>query len=487
MFSLYRKEINTFLGSLTGYLVIFIFLATTSLFLWVVPGNFNLIDNQQASLKGFFELAPWLYLFLIPAITMRMFAEEKRMGTIELLITRPLNSFQVVCSKYLAALTLVFISLLPTLIYFFTVHQLGNPIGNIDTGGTWGSYLGLLFLASIYIAIGIFASSISGNQIISFLLALLLSYFIYLGLSYASMLPFSAEISNSIEQFGIDRHYNSISRGVVDSRDLLYFLLATLLFLWITTIKISTQNTNWIKQASIIAGILILIGFSTNQYLFRLDLTSEKRYTISEATQNYLNEFEHPIYFEIYLDGDLPPEMKAFQEAIIEKIEDIKAYASTPIYFQKFNVYDINNNEERSNIIQDLIEAGVQPVNFGHKTTEGMSTKQIFPGIIIQSSGKVIAINVLQNNPAISSNENLQHSIELLEYEFTNAFKQLLQNQTPTIAFLIGHNEANEYETADIRYELSKNYQTTSVSANQLTIADSISTLVIADPQHTIF
>lgn len=482
MFSLYRKEINTFLGSLTGYLVIFIFLIATSLFLWVIPGNFNIIDNGQSSLKGFFELAPWIYLFLIPAITMRLFAEEKRMGTIELLLTRPLNSLQIVFSKYLAALTLVIISLIPTLIYYFTVYQLGNPVGNIDTGGTWGSFIGLLFLASIYIALGIFASSLSGNQIIAFLLALLLSYFFYLGFNYGALLPIPSGFSTLTEQLGIDAHYKSISRGVLDSRDIIYFLLATTIFLTITSLKISTNKSNQQKKiGGIVAMVLLLIIFNQT-YLFRIDLTSEKRYSLTETTHNYLNEFEEPIYFEIYLDGDLPAEMKTFQQAIIEKIEDIKSYSKAKIYYQHFNVYEITDNEERTNIINNLIDAGVQPVNFGHKTTEGLSTKQIFPGIIIQSKGKGVAVNLLQNNPAVSPQENLKHSIELLEYNFTNVFKQLLQNNKPTIAFLTGHGEANEYETADIRYALNENFQLTAIKASALNQSDSISTLIIADP-----
>ncbi len=482
MFSLYRKEINTFLGSLTGYLVIFIFLIATSLFLWVIPGNFNIIDNGQSSLKGFFELAPWIYLFLIPAITMRLFAEEKRMGTIELLLTRPLSSFRIVIAKYLAALSLVLISLAPTLIYYITVYQLGNPVGNIDTGGTWGSYIGLLFLASIYVALGVFSSSLSGNQIIAFLLALLLSFFFYLGFGYSAFLPIPSGLSTTIEQLGIDAHYQSMSRGVLDSRDLIYFILATVIFLLITSIKISVQKQNRPKKSLGIVAILILLILSNKTSIFRIDLTSEKRYSLTETTQNYLNKFETPIYFELYLDGDLPAEMKTFQQAIVEKIEDIKAYSDAKIYYQIFNVYDITNNEERNSIIQDLINAGVQPVNFEHKTTEGLSTKQIFPGIIIQSNGKGLAVNLLQNNSQISPQENLKHSIELLEYNFTNAFKQLLLENKPTIGFLNGHGEANQYATADIRYALNENYNLTEINAASLQNNDSISTLIIADP-----
>lgn len=209
MFSLFKKELNTFFGSITGYLVIAIFLLTTSLFLWVIPGNFNLIDGQRASLKGFFELAPWLYLFLIPAITMRMFAEEKRTGTLEMLITRPISMWGIILSKYLASLALVAISLIPTLLYFWSVSRLGNPSGNIDSGATWGSFIGLLFLASVYISIGLFASSLSSNQIISFLVAILTSYIIFLGFEFVASTGISAGLQTFFIKLGINNHYQS--------------------------------------------------------------------------------------------------------------------------------------------------------------------------------------------------------------------------------------------------------------------------------------
>ena len=145
-----------------------VFLLVTGLFLWIFPGNYNIPDNNYATLQGLFTLAPWLYLFLVPAITMRMFADEKRSGTIEILLTRPLADFQLVMAKFLAGLMLVVFSLLPTLLYFLSVYWLGNPVGSIDTGATWGSFMGLFFLATIYVAIGIFASSLTDNQIVFF-------------------------------------------------------------------------------------------------------------------------------------------------------------------------------------------------------------------------------------------------------------------------------------------------------------------------------
>ena len=197
MYSLFKKEIKTFLGSLIGYLAVLVFLLVTGLFLWIFPGNYNIPDNNYATLQGLFTLAPWLYLFLVPAITMRMFADEKRSGTIEILLTRPLADFQLVMAKFLAGLVLVVFSLLPTLLYFLSVYLLGNPVGSIDTGATWGSFMGLFFLATIYVAIGIFASSLTDNQIVSFIFGMSLSFIFYLGFEFVA----SAEVPYLLELF----------------------------------------------------------------------------------------------------------------------------------------------------------------------------------------------------------------------------------------------------------------------------------------------
>jgi len=243
MLTLYKKEINSFLNSLLGYIVIAVFLLVNGLFLWVFPLESNIIDFGYASLDGLFTLAPFVFLFLIPAITMRFFAEEKKSGTIELLMTKPLTDFQVIFAKYLAGLTLVIISLLPTLIYFFSVYQLGFPKGNIDTGGMWGSYIGLLFLGASFIAIGLFASSITDNQIISFIIAALLCGFIYIGFEFIHNLNLFGNVDLFIKTLGISSHYSYMSKGVIDTRDLLYFISLISLFILLT--KISLESRKW--------------------------------------------------------------------------------------------------------------------------------------------------------------------------------------------------------------------------------------------------
>ncbi len=242
MFSLLKKEISSYFNSISGYLVIIIFLVLNGLFVWVFPGSMNILDNGYASLQNYFIIAPWIFLFLVPAITMRSFAEEKRLGTIEFILTKPLSNLQIILAKYFASLILVFISIIPTLIYFIVVYFLGNPIGNIDTGGTWGSFIGLFFLSAIYCAIGIFSSSLTDNQIISLLISIVASYLLFAGFDSIGNLPMLQTKADLIVFFGINEHYQSMSRGVIDSRDIVYFFSVIILFIFLTRFKLVGKN-----------------------------------------------------------------------------------------------------------------------------------------------------------------------------------------------------------------------------------------------------
>lgn len=243
MYSLFKKEITSFLSSLSGFVVIIVFLVANGLFLWVFKGNLNIMDNGYATLESLFILAPWIFLFLIPAITMRTFAEEKKSRTMELLLSRPLSDMQIILAKYFAAMVLILLSILPTLIYFYSVNRLGSPRGNIDSGGTWGSYVGLIFLAGVYAAIGTFISSLTENQIVSFILSLLICFLFYIGFDYLSSLDIFGGFSNFIVKLGINEHYRSMSRGVLDTRDMLYYLSVIVVFLLFS--KIVLQSRNW--------------------------------------------------------------------------------------------------------------------------------------------------------------------------------------------------------------------------------------------------
>lgn len=242
MYALLKKEIRSFLSSLIGYVVIAVFLIVNSLFLWIFPGDFNILDMEMADMESFFFIAPWVFMFLIPAVTMRSFAEEKRNGTIELLFTKPLSDHQIILAKYLSGFILVLISILPTLIYFISIWLLGSPQGNIDSGGTWGSYIGLLMLASGFLAIGIFSSSISSSQNVAFLISVLLCFIMYTGFQSIASFDLLGPLDNFIMKIGMQDHYAALGLGLIDSRDVVYFIALVLIFLLLTRTVLSSRK-----------------------------------------------------------------------------------------------------------------------------------------------------------------------------------------------------------------------------------------------------
>jgi ABC-2 type transport system permease protein len=235
VFALLKKEINSFFSSLIGYLVIIVFLLAVGLLMWIFPGGgHNVIESGYANMDPLFILAPWLFLFLIPAVTMRMLAEEQKSGTIELLLTQPITDLQIVLAKYLAAVILVLISLVPTIVYYISISRLATPAGNVDTAGIIGSYIGLIFLCSGFVSIGIFASSLTNNQIVSFILAVILCFFFYSGFDFLSTILTTSETTTILSRLGMSNHYSSLSRGVIDTRDVVYFISVTLFFVFLS-------------------------------------------------------------------------------------------------------------------------------------------------------------------------------------------------------------------------------------------------------------
>lgn len=240
MLSILIREINFFFTSSIGYLIIGIFLVINGLFLWVFNGNFNILDYGFSDLTSFFELAPWIFLFLIPAVTMRAFSDEKKTGTIELLFTKPISIKNIVLGKYLGAVVLIGLALLPTLLYVLTISQLGNPPGNWDFGSTLGSYLGLLFFVLAYTAIGIFSSTLSENQIVAFIIAVFLCFFMYYGFEGIGSLLNNSDLV--LASLGMKDHFNSMARGVLDTRDIIYFLSISILFISFTIFNLQKEK-----------------------------------------------------------------------------------------------------------------------------------------------------------------------------------------------------------------------------------------------------
>jgi ABC-2 type transport system permease protein len=233
MISIAKKEFYQFFSSLTGYITIILFLLVNAIYLFVLKDS-NIFDFGYATLSSFFDLAPWVFIFLIPALGMRSFADEFKSGTFETLKTSPLTKWQIVGGKYVAILAVIVIALIPTFLYIITIHSLSSS-GGIDSGAITGSYIGLFFLASVFAAITLWCSGLTSNAVIAFLLSAFACIVLYFGFSAISKLPvFSGNADYYIEMIGIDFHYQSISRGVLDTRDIVYFLSVIFLFLFST-------------------------------------------------------------------------------------------------------------------------------------------------------------------------------------------------------------------------------------------------------------
>lgn len=241
MITVYIKEIRSFLSSLIAYVAILVFLTAIGLFMWIFPET-NIMDIGYANLDPLFFIGPWVLIFLISAITMRTFAEEKKAGTLETLTTAPISDLAIILAKFLAGLTLVLFALLPTLVYYISLKNIALPAGNVDSGAILGSYIGLLLVGSVFVSIGMFSSALADNQIVAFILSTFFCFFFYVAFDYLAGMRLLGQFDLVVEWLGISFHYESISRGVLDSRDAIYFMSMNVLFLGLTHLVFGSRK-----------------------------------------------------------------------------------------------------------------------------------------------------------------------------------------------------------------------------------------------------
>lgn len=241
MFNIYRKEINSFLSSLIAYIVIIVFLVVMGLLVWVFPET-NVIDYGYAEMDVFFNMAPFVLMFLVPAITMKMLAEESSSGTIEILLVKPVTKFQIILGKYLAALTLVVVAILPTTVYYISLYQLSIPFGNVDTAGIAGSYIGLLLLSSVFCALGILTSALTKNQVVAFIVSTFMSFILFSGLNSLAGINVWSDLSLPLSKLSLEFHYNALGKGLLDSRDIIYFLSVVTVLLYFSKLSLAYKR-----------------------------------------------------------------------------------------------------------------------------------------------------------------------------------------------------------------------------------------------------
>ena len=474
---------------MVAYVTIGVFLLVLGLLMWVFPDT-SVLAYGYAGLDSLFNTAPYLFMFLVPAITMRSLAEERREGTFELLLTRPLTSLQIVLGKYFAGVVIVLFALLPTLVYYFSVYTLGMPEGNIDTGAVIGSYTGLFLLGAAFAAIGLFASAVSKNQVISFTIAVFLCFFFYSGFnSLSSILSLQ---TLGLGGLGITQHYESVSRGVLDTRDLIYFLLLAALFIWLTLLALHRQtgrkfiNTVFLSVLGIIFSLAAVTVFSNNVFT-RFDFTKEKRFTVSPVSRKIMGALPQPVNVTVYLEGDnFPGGMKRLQTGVRDMLTDLQAYSGHKLQYTLIDPIKGLSQEEQKQAFEDLQTKGVEAQNLSIKTDDGVSQKVIFPFALVTYGDKSIPVKLLQSQSSmnISPDEVLNNSIQNLEYAFTSAIKKITSGGKQRIGFTEGHGELSNLQLNDAMASLADGYLVGRIDLNTIPFDSllKISLLVVPKP-----
>ena len=487
MLTILKKEITAYLSSLVAYVTIGVFLVVLGLFLWVFPES-SLLDYGYAGLDSLFSTAPYLFMFLVPAITMRSLAEERREGTFELLLTRPLTDWQIVLGKYFASLLLILFALLPTLVYYYSVYALGNPIGNIDTGAVIGSYIGLFLLGACFAAIGLFASSVSKNQVIAFTIAVFLCFFFYSGFDSLSQILSLQNLT--LEDLGITEHYESVSRGVLDTRDLVYFIVLSTMFIWLTLfVLLKQRQKKFINTAFLsVLGLMFTLSAISSAFFTRFDFTKEKRYTISPVSREIMESLQKPVKVTVYLKGDnFPSGMKKLQRSTRDMLSDLQAYTHGNLQYNFVDpVANIKNlSEDQQRAVYDTLDSkGIVGQNYSVQNDNGVSQMMIFPEALVEYNGKSIPVSLMQSRIGLSDEEVVNNSIQNLEYAFSSAIKKASTGGKPEIGFTEGHNELTDLQLEDGMRSLSDGFDVGRVNLQTIPFAGlmQIKLLVIPKP-----
>lgn len=486
MYSIYKKDISAYFNTLTGYLVIGIFLLVSGLLLWVFPDT-SILEYGYATLESFFAIAPYLFMFLIPSITMRSIAGEKASGTFELLLSKPITVTQLVAAKYLASLTVVMLTLLPTLIYYFSVYQLSNPLGNVDTGAVAGSYIGLLLLGSAFTAIGTCTSALTQNPIVAFLLAVFICFIGFYAFDAISSLSVFYAIEHLISGIGMQSHYEAISRGVLDSQDFVYFISIVLLFLFITYLSVVSpfqKRTKTLSNAGIAFVIVVLANFLADLSFARIDFTEDKRHTLSDVSRQTATAITDDIYVTVFLEGTLPSNFTRLRRSTAQLMSDLKRYAGGRIKYSFVDPLVEANATQQEEITAILFEKGIQPTDLSVRTSAGLTQKRIFPYALVQYGEDEIPVSLLQNRMGTSPEEVLNNSVQNLEYAFVSAIRKVVSGGKPLIGFTEGHGELNDLELYDAMHSLTSGYDVGRLDLSEISFEGlkNIDVIVVAKP-----
>lgn len=463
MFSLLKKEIRQFFSGPAAYLALVLFYVANALMLFVLPTGFNIFDSGYAFLDPFFSLAPWLFLFLVPALCMRSFPEEKKTGTLEVLLTRPLSALQIVAAKYGACFFLLVLSLLPTFCYLFTVSSMAQPAGNVDMGAFWGAFLGLVLLGAAFTAVSLFMSSLTENQVVAFILSAGACAVLYRGFDLFGAMSRQGNWALSLSGLGIQSHYSALSRGVVDLRDVFYYLALVALFGSLSVWNIGQKGRKKARGCILTVLAAVAANLVVSFLPVRMDLTADKRYTLLPITKEILRQDkEQPVLVNVYLCGDLPAGFKRLENSVREMLDEFRVYRPS-LRYQFVDIYAIEGEQQRQALMQKLSEKGIQPTQLEVKTKEGLTRRLVFPGAELRAGGKSVAANLLGQQLGRGAEEALNNSIENVELQLINAVRALFEESPARVAFLEGQGELTFRQTLSFGQAVSVYYPATRV------------------------
>ena len=402
------------------------------------------------------QLVPWIFLLIIPAVTMKSFAEEKKQGTLELLLTKPLSLNKLVLGKFFGAFILVLISLLPTLLYIYTINKLSLNGNSLDIGVTIGSYLGLCFLSAVFIAWGLVASASTDNQIVAFLLGIFLCFLNYYGLQAFGEFLGSGTIGTAISAFGIQYHFDRMSSGILDTRDLLYFLAVTALLITATILLVDkTAFKKRIKSVGVYIGLFVGVLLLSNFIFKRIDLTEDQRFTLSPSTISSLEKIDTPIAIDILLNGEMPSEFRRLQSETKQLLE-VFAEINPLVKFTFIN--PLEEDTRQKEILEQLQKQGLQPMEVSVLENGKTAIQVLVPWAVASTQKRSEKIPLVKNSLGATSEERVTQSVQQLEYALIDGLRKLVFQKKHKIAILKGNGQLDDVYVADAVRKLQEYY-----------------------------
>lgn len=461
MRALVLKEIQSFFSSLLGYTVVAVFLLFTSMFLWLFPGGWNVLDSGMASLDPFFAMAPWVLMFLIPAITMRSFAEEHRAGTLELLLTRPLTEGQVVLSKFLGAWAVSLAALLPTLSFVLVVGMLGRPAWNVDLGAVWGSYLGLAVFSGALTGIGVVASICTVQPLVAFLSGMLASIVLYFGFGAFADFAWLGAWEHAFVQLGMESHFEAMSQGRLDSRDVVYFVawmaVSVLLARFVLALRrgrVLREGTSLALSTAVVA-VLVVLGQLIHG---AVDLTAEKRHTLAQGTLELLEGLQDDVLVTCYLTGELPQEWKRLEGEVESMLQRMAQASEGRLTFQFVDVYAVDDPQTVGQNEQALFERGLEFTRIAFEDNGRQAFQTVWPGAMISYRGEESPVQFFGSDIPQADQAMIQGSINTLEFNLASGIRQSTAFEPKAIAILEGHGELEDLAMADLVTTLEEDH-----------------------------